>query len=100
MTIKSILINMESQFMKINSLTVRQNYLKKRILFMSSFNITDKSLIDKYGVELNENEQNMSIIMTDIITHKNTLPDEIKENAYKSLYKKSIDFVEKYSGFI
>lgn len=94
--IKEILINIDSLFMKINALTIRQNYLKKRTLFLSSFNITDKSLIDKYLVEINENEINISTLMTNIITHKNTLPEEIKEPAYKSSYKKSIEFVEKY----
>ena len=40
----------------------------------------------------------VSINYENIITKKNTLPDEIKENAYKSLYKESIDFIEKYNG--
>jgi len=85
------MIQLESLFMKINSLTIRQQYIKKRIVNLSKVNVE---------LELNDIENKISSTMASIISQKNTFADDIKEKVYSKLLRNSLEFIEKHISFI
>jgi len=98
--IKEKMINIESKFMELNSVELRQRYLKNKILYLSSFSKLNDQLINKYNIELNDNEIKISSLMSQLIIYKDDLPNEIKDDVYMQMYKKSLDFNENYKSFI
>ena len=82
------IIQLECLFMKINGLTIRQQYVKKRNV--------DKLIC----IELEDIEKEISFIMSSIISQKNTFSDDIKEKVFSKLLKNSLEFVEKHISFI
>jgi len=96
MELKEKMVVLETTFLKLSSVIIRQKYLTNMI-FLSSLN---KINLDEINFELNNIEQYISLLMNEIITCKNSISDEIKQDVYLDQYKKHIDFNEKYVSFL